>query len=92
MSQNIFAVVLAEGHEKVHSLLLETYPNAFQLINGVILVACKELTSSVASAAALTKEKEDQGVRGAVFKLNGSYTGFTRQSLWEWLENAESDQ
>lgn len=28
MSQNIFAVVLTESHEKGHSLLLETYPNA----------------------------------------------------------------
>ncbi|MCY3984265.1 MAG: hypothetical protein OXC72_09410 [Roseovarius sp.] len=37
------------------------------------------------------KNQADEGIRGAVLKLNGSLAGFTRQTFWEWIENAEDN-
>ena len=89
MSKNLFAVVLTEGQDRGAALLRTAYPKTYQLTDDVFLVADDALTGSVARAAALTKEEREKGVRGVVFRLNGSYTGYTRQSLWEWLEEAE---
>ena len=94
MSKNLFAVVLTEGQESAAERLRSAYTNAqvYQLGQNVFIVADDSLTGEVAKAAALTREQSGKGIRGVVFKLNGSYTGYTRQSLWEWLENAEGDE
>ena len=89
MSKNVFAVVLLDGKDKGASLLQEAHPKALRLADNVFLVADDVLTGTVADAASLTREKADEGVRGVVFRLNGSYTGYARQSLWEWLADAE---
>lgn len=93
MPRNLFAVVLTEGQDAGAAMLREAYSaeKIYPLGDNVFIVS-DDLTGSVAKAAALTKEQADYGIRGVVFKLNGSYTGFTRQSLWEWLENAEGDE
>lgn len=92
MTRNLFAVVLTEGREAGARRLRAAYPGAqlYQLEGNVFIVADANLSRSVAEAAALTKEQAEAGIRGVVFKLNGFYTGYTRQSLWEWLENAEA--
>ena len=94
MPNNLFAVVLTDGQEDGAARLRSAYSEAqfYELGDNVFIVADDTLTSAVAKAAALTKDQADEGIRGVVFKLNGSYTGFTRQSLWEWLENAEGDE
>ena len=92
MSNSIFAVVLTRGRDKGYSLLKESYQSIYQLQDNIILVAGRDLSSEIAKAAALTKDQEDKGVRGAVFKLNGSYTGFAPRALWEWLEKVEEIQ
>ena len=90
MPQNVFTVVLTDGQEKGSALLREAYPKAYEPEDNIFLVADDVLSSKIAKAVGLTKEDEDRGIRGAVFKLNGSYAGYTRQSLWEWLEDAEN--
>ena len=92
MGLKVYAVVFTTGSEKGIPLVKEAYPEALQLQKDVILVASNNLTSEIAKASALTKERQEEGVRGAVFKLNGSYTGFAASSLWEWLENAEETE
>ncbi len=89
MRLKLYAVVFTKGSEKGIPLVEESYPDAYKVQNNVILVASNDLTSDIAKASALTKERKGEGIRGAVFKLNGSYTGFAAASLWEWLENAE---
>lgn len=86
---NIYAVVFTKGAEKGSSLLEDAYENAYKVHENVVLVASAHLSNEIANASALTKEKKDEDVRGAVFKLNGSYTGFAPSALWEWLENVE---
>lgn len=91
MARNVFAVVLTEEQAKGAALLRESYPGCYEIAENIFLVADDALTGAVADAAALTREKEGEGIRGAVFRLNGSYTGYTRQSMWEWLQEAESE-
>ncbi len=93
MPGSLFAVVLTEGQEAGAQRLREAYSSAqvYELEDNVFIIAGDSLSGAVAKAAALTKEQAEEGIRGVVFKLNGSYTGYTRQSLWEWLENAEGD-
>ena len=91
MPRSLFAVVLTDGQEAGAERLRKEYSDAqvYELGDNVFIVSGDTLSSSVAKSAALTKEQAKAGIRGVVFKLNGSYTGYTRASLWEWLENAE---
>ena len=94
MPRNLFAGVLTENREEAARRLREAYSEAqvYELEENVFIVSDDTLTRSVAKAAGLARDQADIGVRGVVFKLNGSYTGYTRQSLWEWLENAEASE
>jgi len=93
MPRNLFAVILTEGQKAAAARLREAYSEAqvYELDENVFIVSDDRFTGTVAKAAALTREQAESGIRGVVFKLNGAYTGYTRQSLWEWLENAEAD-
>ena len=90
MSHNLFAVVLNGGKEKGAKLIQDQYPKAYPLTENTFVISADTLSQEIASAVGLTEEKAHLGIRGVVFKLNGSYTGFTRSALWEWLEDAES--
>ena len=93
MFNNIYAVIFTKEAEKGISFLSDAYEKfAFQVHEGAVLVATEDLSNEVAKNSALTKERKNEGVRGAVFKLNGSYTGFAPSSLWEWLEIAEESK
>ncbi|MCY4151374.1 MAG: hypothetical protein OXE94_03955 [Aestuariivita sp.] len=89
MPFNLHAVVFTEEADKGMKLLKEKYEkNAYKIKNDVMLVASTDLSSQIAEHSSISK-KTDDGVRGAVFKLNGSYTGYAQGSLWEWLETVE---
>ncbi len=89
MSLNLHVVVFTKEAEKGMALLKKRYEkNAYKIKDGVVLVASNDLSSEIADYSSISKEKDD-GVRGAVFKLNGSYAGYAQGSLWEWLEKAE---
>ncbi len=90
MALNTYVVVFTKGAEKGVERVISTYDNAYKLQDDVVLVASNDLSSQIAESSALTKDQEKDGVRGAVFKLNGSYTGYAPSALWEWLENVEA--
>ena len=89
MALNIYAVVFTKGAEKGSSLIKDSYEKTYKIQDDVVLVASDDLSNEIAEVSALTKEQKEKGVRGAVFKLNGSYTGYAPSALWEWLEFAE---
>ena len=93
MALSIYVVVFTRGSEIGIPLLSDKYEeNAFKVRDDVMLVASNGLSSEIAANSSLTKDREDEGVRGAVFKLTGSYTGYANGSLWEWLENIEESE
>ena len=90
MQLNLHAVVFTKEAEKGTLMLQDRYgKNAYKLKDGVMLVVSNDLSSDIAEYSSIAKTEEDDGVRGAVFKLNGSYAGYAQGSLWEWLEKAE---
>ncbi len=89
MSPKIYAVVFTSEAEKGSSLLKKSYKDHFKIHDGVVLVASEDLSSQIARASGLTKTQKEKGIRGAVFKLSGAYTGFAPSALWEWLEVVE---
>ena len=89
MPLNLHAVVFTKEAKKGMDLLKKKYnTNAYIIKTDVMLVASEDLSSQIADYSSISKETDD-GVRGAVFKLNGSYAGYAQGSLWEWLENVE---
>ena len=73
------------------SLLQNHYgKNAYQMKDEVMLVASNDLSSQISDYSSISGEHNDEEVRGAVFKLNGSYVGFVPGSLGEWLETVEN--
>lgn len=93
MSKRLFAVVLTDEQEKGATAIQAAFDDRdIYLVDGnTFVVAHEGLTRDVAKDAGIFRNSEgDPGdVAGVVFKLNGSYTGFSRPSLWEWLEEAE---
>ena len=81
---NVFAVVFTDPSPQAAAHLQAAFPEAYELVpNTVYLVRSDELSTVVAQRAGI---KVDPRVsRGAVFKLNHAYSGYTTRSLWEWL-------
>lgn len=65
------------------------YPNHYDFSNRVYLVS-GELTETIAENIGIKGAQQVDAATGAVFKLNGTYSGYTSPSLWEWLTEAES--
>ena len=92
MSRNLFAVVLTGEQDKGAALISAAFGNdCYPLGDNTFVVASDGLSRDVAMSAGVFEDRDGNPgeVRGVVFKLNGSYTGYTRQSLWEWLEEQE---
>lgn len=48
-----------------------------------------DVSENVAVAAGI--KGEQRRTSGVVFRLNGSYSGFTKRTLWEWLNDAAEE-
>lgn len=81
---NVFAVIFTDPNPQAAEHLRAAFAGAYELVpNTVYLVRSDQLSADVAQQAGI---KSDNRVsRGAVFKLNHAYSGYTSRSLWEWL-------
>ncbi len=69
---------LQERQKKAWRCFKKKYDNnSYKIRNDVMLVASNDLSSQIADYSSISKETDD-GVRGAVFKLNGSYAGYAQ--------------
>ena len=83
MATRLFAVVVDNNDQKpiVLQNLQRSAHTTFDHGGAVILVSSPQaMTQDIAQAAGL-----GQAMTGVVFRLNGAYSGYTSQSLWEWL-------
>lgn len=85
---NIFAIVLSADNPLVVQRIKEEYPNVYSLTNTFFLVQSNSIAEDVATAAGIKGDRKIENARGVVFRLNGSYSGFTKSSLWDWLQQA----
>ncbi len=95
MSKRLFAVVLTGEQERGAAIIGENFDgrDAYRIDGNTFVVAHEGLTRDVAKDSGIFRDAEGTpgDISGVVFKLNGSYTGFSRPSLWEWLDEAGKD-
>ena len=98
MANQIFAIVLDDSNEEVEKRIekrveTDSYFRWHKHNDRLYLVLVDEtmLTRDVAEDIGIGAmgEGEPSG-RGAVFKLNGAFAGFSKNSLWEWLNGARA--
>ena len=85
----IYAVHFSETGEhslepdKAIELLEKEYPHHYQLAERLYLVRTTHLADVVARNVGI--KAEPNIALGAVFKLNQSYSGYYKRTLWDWL-------
>ena len=86
----VFAAVLNEANEGVAERVREAYlkPDTYQMSETVFLVTADALAKTVTTKVGLKGKDRIEGARGVVFRLE-AYSGYTRSTLWDWLERAE---
>ena len=85
----IFAIILREPNPKVQEQINIGYPDRVELSPAVTIIATKHTSETVAQNAGGNHRIDD--VSGAVIKLQGTYSGHTIKTLWEWLDEHEND-
>ncbi len=79
----LHAAILTEPHSGFHQSLLDAYPDAYKLNDNTFLIRSDKLSNEISKDIGIG---EESGPTGAVFKLNGTYSGYASSSLWEWLK------
>lgn len=85
-----YAVALDQPEPTVEERLKEHYASVFKHTNSFYLVVgnANDMAEDVAMAAGIKGER--RSFSGVVFRLNGSYSGYTRGALWEWLKDVSA--
>ena len=98
MSKRLFAVVLTDEQEEGSAKIADAFEERdfYRLSDDTYVVAHDGLSRDVAKSVGIFQaggddETEPGDVAGVVFKLNGSYTGYASQDIWEWLEQADKE-
>ncbi len=86
---SIHVILLAASNKEVASRIMEQYPGSHEFSDTCYFVQTRDITRDVAQAVGVKGENRAEDASGAVFKLNGAYSGFTSRALWEWLSQAE---
>ena len=89
MARKMFAVALDSGDRNVEAQLKSSYDKVLAYTNSLFLVAGDDntLTEDVAVAAGIKGDARQRN--GVVFRLNGTYAGYTKRTLWEWLQDVQ---
>jgi len=86
----MYAVALDQPAPTVEKRLKEHYASVFKHTNSFYLVVggVNDVAEDVAMAAGI--KGEQRHFSGVVFRLDGSYSGYTRGALWEWLKDVSA--
>ena len=87
MAKKMYAVALDHPEPTVEDKLKEQYASVFKHTDSFYLVVggTNDVAENIAVAAGI--KGEQRCFSGVVFRLNGSYSGYTKRTLWEWLKD-----
>ncbi len=89
MAAKVFVVVLEADNPEAAARIEAIYPESYRISDTCFLVSGNDTTAAVARKVGIKgSDRIDEGY-GAVFRLNGSYSGYASSDLWEWLEQVE---
>ena len=89
---SIHVIVLEASNKEVTSRIKERYAENHEFSDTCYFVQTRDITRDVAHVVGIKGETRAEGASGAVFKLNGAYSGYTSRALWEWLSQAEESE
>ena len=82
----LHAIVLTAPSDGIAERINQHHPKHYRMNHTVYLVRSDDISEKIATDIGLKGERQVEGATGAVFKLNGTYSGYAPTSLWEWLE------
>lgn len=85
----VHMIVLSRQNDAVVSRIQEAYQDNYEITQTCYLVLSKDITQKIATTVGIKGEDRIDDASGAVFKLNGAYSGYAPRALWEWLDQAE---
>lgn len=85
----VHMIVLSRPNDAVASRIQEMYPDNYEFTQTCYLVQSRDITQKIAAIVGIKGENRIDNASGAVFRLNGAYSGFASRALWEWLDQAE---
>ena len=88
---SIFVVVLnQDAPEPFEGKIRELYPLNYRYADNIFFLEDDNIPETIANRLGIKVEDEDQRTAtGAVFGLDGSYSGYTAKALWDWLGRVE---
>ncbi len=86
-----FVIILAEtNQEAVKVKIANTYHDYCRIADNCFLISSTEISDEVATSIGLKGTNRIEGANGIVFKLNGSYSGYSYRTIWDWMDRAEA--
>ena len=85
----VHMIVLSRPNDEVVSRIQEAYRDNYEITQTCYLVQSKDITQKIATTVGIKGNDRIDDASGAVFKLNGAYSGYAPRALWEWLDQAE---
>ena len=85
----VHMIVLSRQNDAVVSRIQEAYQDNYEITQTCYLVLSNDITQKIATTVGIKGEDRIDDASGAVFKLNGAYSGYAPRALWEWLDQAE---
>ena len=85
----IFAVHISDDSPaEVVNRLRAQYPTPqhYEVSERFFLVSDETISEFIAENIGIRGDNRVGGSRGAVFGLNGEYSGFDNRAIWEWLD------
>lgn len=83
----IFVVILNQDAPEVFKgKINELYPLNYGYADNIFFIEDDNIPETIANRLGIKVEDENQRTTtGAVFGLDGSYSGYTTKALWDWL-------
>ena len=88
---SIFIVVLnPDASDRFKDKINELYPLSYRYADNVFFLEDDNIPEAIADRLGIKVEDESRRLAtGAVFGLDGSYSGYTAKALWDWLLRRE---
>lgn len=86
---SIYIIVLEEPSDpKNEETVRRQFSDAYKIREGAFLVSHSGIAQDIAVSLGI-KGTDNPTMTGAVFKINGSYSGYASRAMWDWLKNKE---
>ena len=87
----LFAIVLDSANATVEDRVEREFPGCYSINKTAFLVSSDGLAETIAATVGIKGDDRVEDASGVVFRLNGTFAGYSSRALWDWLEQAESN-